>query len=83
MEEWKPEEIAAHLDYYKALNEELVESGELVRTEVLAGPDQPDQYRISRRPSRPTDRQPTKDKPQRHKDTKTRRRQRCTRFLPV
>jgi len=39
MEEWKPEEIAAHLDYYKALNEELVESGELVRTEVLAGPD--------------------------------------------
>ena len=39
MEEWKPEEISAHLDYYKALNEELVESGELVRTEVLAGPD--------------------------------------------
>ncbi|TME81180.1 MAG: hypothetical protein E6I45_08830 [Chloroflexi bacterium] len=39
MEEWKPEEITAHLDYYKALNEELVESGELVRTEVLAGPD--------------------------------------------
>ena len=38
-EEWKPEEITAHLDYYKALNEELVESGELVRTEVLAGPD--------------------------------------------
>jgi hypothetical protein len=39
MEEWKPEEITAHLDYYKALNKELVESGELVRTEVLAGPD--------------------------------------------
>jgi hypothetical protein len=39
MEEWKPEEIQAHLDYYKALNEELVDSGELVQHEVLAGPD--------------------------------------------
>jgi hypothetical protein len=39
MEEWKPEEIAAHLDYYKALHRELVASGELVESEVLAGPD--------------------------------------------
>jgi hypothetical protein len=39
MEEWKPEEITAHLDYYKALHRELVESGELVQSEVLAGPD--------------------------------------------
>lgn len=39
MEEWKPEEIRAHLDYYKALNKELVDSGELVESEVLAGPD--------------------------------------------
>ncbi len=39
MEEWKPEEITAHLDYYKALHKELVESGELVGSEVLAGPD--------------------------------------------
>jgi hypothetical protein len=39
MEEWKPEEIQAHLDYYKALHRELVESGELVQSEVLAGPD--------------------------------------------
>jgi hypothetical protein len=39
MEEWKPEEIAAHLDYYKALHEELVASGELVASEALAGPD--------------------------------------------
>jgi hypothetical protein len=39
MEEWKPEEIKAHLDYYTALNEELVASGELVQMEVLAGPD--------------------------------------------
>ena len=39
MEEWKPEEIKAHLDYYRALHEELVSSGELVQSEVLAGPD--------------------------------------------
>jgi hypothetical protein len=39
MEEWKPEEITAHLDYYEALHRELVSSGELVESEVLAGPD--------------------------------------------
>ena len=39
MEEWKPEEIAAHLDYYKALHKELVASGELAQSEVLAPPD--------------------------------------------
>ena len=39
MDEWKPEEITAHLDYYKALHKELVSSGELVQSEVLAGPD--------------------------------------------
>ena len=39
MEEWTPEEITAHLDYYRALHEELVGSGELVESEVLAGPD--------------------------------------------
>jgi hypothetical protein len=39
MDEWKPEEITAHLDYYKALHSELVRSGELVQSEVLAGPD--------------------------------------------
>ena len=39
MEEWKPEEITAHLDYYEALHKELVDSGELVESEVLAGPD--------------------------------------------
>ena len=38
MEEWKPEEIAAHLDYYRALRKELVGSGEVVQSEVLAGP---------------------------------------------
>jgi hypothetical protein len=39
MDEWKPEEITAHLDYYKALHDELVRSGELVQSEVLAGPN--------------------------------------------
>ncbi len=39
MEEWRPEEITAHLDYYRALRRELVNSGELVQSEVLAGPD--------------------------------------------
>jgi len=39
MEEWKPEEIEAHLDYYRALSKELEESGELVQSEILTGPD--------------------------------------------
>jgi hypothetical protein len=39
MEDWKPDEITAHLDYYGALHRELVDSGELVASEVLAGPD--------------------------------------------
>jgi hypothetical protein len=39
MDEWRPEEIQAHLDYYARLNRELTASGELVQTEVLAGPD--------------------------------------------
>jgi hypothetical protein len=39
MEEWKPEEVTAHLDYYRALNQELTASGELTETAVLAGPD--------------------------------------------
>jgi hypothetical protein len=39
MEDWRPEEVQAHLDYYTALNRELTASGELVETEILAGPD--------------------------------------------
>lgn len=39
MEDWKPAEVTAHLDYYRALHRELVESGEMVASEVLAGPD--------------------------------------------
>jgi hypothetical protein len=39
MEEWQPEEVDAHLNYYARLHRELVASGELVQSEVLAGPD--------------------------------------------
>jgi hypothetical protein len=39
MEEWKPQEIEAHLDYYRALGKELEESGERIQSEVLSGPD--------------------------------------------
>ena len=39
MEEWLPEEVDAHPDYYRVLDRELVASGELVGSEVLAGPD--------------------------------------------
>jgi hypothetical protein len=39
MEDWRPEEITAHLDYYGALREELLASGERIQSEVLAGPD--------------------------------------------
>lgn len=39
MEEWQPEEVTAHLDYYRALHRELVDSGELVESEVLAPPN--------------------------------------------
>ena len=39
MEEWKPEEVQAHLDHYRDLNRELAASGELVQSEVLTGPD--------------------------------------------
>jgi hypothetical protein len=39
MEEWKPEEITAHLNYYETLHQQLVSSGELVDSQVLTGPD--------------------------------------------
>jgi hypothetical protein len=39
MEEWQPDEITAHLDYYRALNDQLVESGELVDATILTPPD--------------------------------------------
>ena len=39
MEEWKPEEIKAHLDYYAALHEELSTAASWSESEVLTGPD--------------------------------------------
>lgn len=39
MEQWQPEEVNAHLDYYRALNAELEGTGELVDTTILTGPD--------------------------------------------
>ncbi|GAA2639550.1 YciI family protein [Paractinoplanes durhamensis] len=38
MDEWKPAEITAHMDYYGALNKALAESGELVGMEALTPP---------------------------------------------
>ena len=40
MTEWSPEEIKAHIDFQHALNAELLERGELVDAQGLAGPDQ-------------------------------------------
>ncbi|HEV7865460.1 MAG TPA: YciI family protein [Acidimicrobiia bacterium] len=40
MTEWTPEEIKAHIDFQHALNAELLERGELVDAQGLAGPDQ-------------------------------------------
>jgi thioredoxin reductase len=39
MDEWKPEEVAAHMDYYRAPNKKLRETGELVEVQALAGLD--------------------------------------------
>lgn len=38
MDQWQPDEIKEHLDYYAALNRELEESGELVGGEALTPP---------------------------------------------
>jgi hypothetical protein len=38
MEEWQPEEITAHLNYYHVLHEQLVKSGELIESHALTGP---------------------------------------------
>jgi hypothetical protein len=40
MTEWTPEDIRAHIDFQRALNAELIERGELVDAQGLAGPDQ-------------------------------------------
>jgi len=38
-DKWTPDEIKAHMDYYGALREELLASGELVAQEALTGPE--------------------------------------------
>jgi hypothetical protein len=40
MMNWAPQDIAAHLDFLQALNRELLDIGELVDAQALAGPDQ-------------------------------------------
>ena len=40
MTEWDPADITAHIEFQHALNQELLELGELVGAEGLAGPDQ-------------------------------------------
>jgi hypothetical protein len=40
MNEWAPGDIKAHIDFQRALNEELASLGELVDAQGLAGPDQ-------------------------------------------
>ena len=39
MPEWAPEDVRAHIDFQRALNVELLDSGELVDAQGLAGPD--------------------------------------------
>ncbi|MFF5228476.1 YciI family protein [Dactylosporangium sp. NPDC000521] len=39
MEQWTPQDIAAHMDYYGALRQELLDSGELVDQQALTGPE--------------------------------------------
>lgn len=39
MEQWKPAEVQAHMDYYQALNKQLLENGELVGGFALRPPD--------------------------------------------
>lgn len=39
MEEWTEDEVTAHLNYYAVLGKKLRESGELVDSTILTGPD--------------------------------------------
>lgn len=39
MDEWAPEDIKAHMDYYRVQLRELLDSGELVADEALVGPE--------------------------------------------
>jgi hypothetical protein len=40
LDTWRPEEVAAHVDFMRRTNERLVESGEFVDAQGLAMPDQ-------------------------------------------
>ncbi|MEV6105383.1 YciI family protein [Streptomyces sp. NPDC051940] len=39
MDQWAPEDAMAHMDYYRVLNEQLTESGELVGGIALTSPE--------------------------------------------
>jgi hypothetical protein len=39
MTEWTPEDVAAHIAFQRALNDELAQRGELVDAQGLAGPE--------------------------------------------
>ncbi len=39
MTNWAPEDIKAHIDFQHALNKELLDKGELVEAQGLAGPE--------------------------------------------
>jgi len=39
MNEWAPKDVRAHIDFQHTLNAELLDSGELVDAQGLAGPD--------------------------------------------
>ncbi len=39
MSEWDPDDMNAHLDYLRRLNQELIDNGELVEMQALTGPD--------------------------------------------
>jgi hypothetical protein len=39
MSEWDPDDITAHLEYLRALNNQLIDSGELVDLQALTGPE--------------------------------------------
>ncbi|MBM7787100.1 YciI family protein [Tenggerimyces flavus] len=37
--EWDPNDLDAHMEYLRALNQELIENGELVEMQALTGPE--------------------------------------------
>lgn len=40
MNDWRPEDISGHIEFQHVLNAELLERGELIDAQGLAGPDQ-------------------------------------------